>query len=216
VLVGVLTPSAGSASADAAPPCDELEVVYSLAGNLELTETPMGQGDGVYRIGPGTAVVRFDARNGVPTGPARLISYGMTDRFMVHSTTLFWNTHVTTEARTSVGQDACGIAATGFLSDSGRMLEWRSDIRAARTDGTITCEGSLCGKFGAPRAGKSEIHVPPHDTAFRPWVFAPDKRTFTMAKSLMSRSESPKQTSSLALSGREIRRQCVKVDACYP
>jgi len=204
--------SIGRAQAAEAAPCDEYEVEYLLAANLELSETPLGQGNGVYRVGPGTTVVRFEQRDGVPTGAAKLVSYGMTVRFTVHSTTLFWNTHVATDAKSTVSSDDCGVIASGMLSN--RKLEWKSDVRGARTDGTVNCEGSLCGKFGAPPAGMTPLHEPPRNLRFRPWVFAPDMKSFTMAKTWIAHSDSPRHTAHVALAGREIRRTCVRSLSC--
>ena len=193
------------------PPCDALTVEYTLSANLQLTETPMGKGDGVYRIGPGVAVLRFEQRDGVPSGPAQLVSYGMVERFKIDARTAFWRTHVTTDSRTTVASDSCGVVANARLV--GRRLEWTSDVRA-RTDGKLTCVGSLCGKFGAPPSGTSALHVPPHDVRFNKWTFAPDMRSFTMESTWMATSESPKQTAHVALTGREVRRGCATVPQC--
>jgi hypothetical protein len=207
LLVGV----ASSAKSEEAPPCEAYDVEYSLSSNLELSDTPMGQGNGVYKIGPGTAVVHFE-RRGDGTMTAKMVSYSMKERFKVDAKTVFWKTHVTTDSRTTVGSDACGVVASGVLS--GRTLDWKSDIRAARTDGTLTCDGSMCGKFGAPPSGTSQLHVAPHDTRFRAWVFAPDMRSFTMEKTWMSRSESPKQEAHITLTGKEVRRVCMTAPRC--
>lgn len=195
-----------AARAEGEPACDVVQVEYALSANLELSDTPMGQGDGVYKIGPGVAVVRYEQRT------AKLVGYEMTERFRIDSRTLFWKTHVINDSKTTVGHDACGVSATGNLS--GRTLTWTTDVRGARTDGTTTCEGSLCGSFGAPPPGRSELHVPPHDPKFKPWVFAADMKTFTMEKSWMARSEMPKMTSHVAMAGREVRRTCVQVPKC--
>src|SRR5262245_47890384 len=102
--------------AQAESACDVLEVEYTLSPSLELSDTPKGQGNGVYAIGPGKAVVRFDERDNVPTGPAKMVAYETTERFGIESRTLFWKTRVTTDARTVVGKDACGVVATGQIS----------------------------------------------------------------------------------------------------
>ncbi len=214
LLVAAVAPlaHAGVARAEEAPPCEAIEVEYALSANLQLSDTPMGQGDGIYAIGPGVAVVRFEQRGGVPAGAAKLVGYEMTERFRIDSRTLFWKTHVLNDSKTTVAHDACGVSASGALS--GRTLTWTTDVKGARTDGTTTCDGSLCGSFGAPPAGTSPLHIAPHDTRFSPWVFGADMKTFTMPKTWMARSESPRFTSHLALAGREVRRTCAPRPKC--
>jgi hypothetical protein len=196
-----------AARADEAPPCDVFDANYTISANLELTDTPMGQGNGVYRIGPGTATVRFE-----PNGSAKLVGYEMVEHLSIDSKTLFWKTHVTTQSHTTVGADACGVVAPG--SFAGRTLGWGADLHGVRTDGTITCDGSMCGSFGAPPPGTSALHIAPHDVGFAPWVFAPDMKTFTMARTWVSASEAPKQTAFIVLTGRETGRRCVTPPAC--
>jgi hypothetical protein len=190
-----------------APSCDALEVEYALTGNLILSDTPMGQGDGSYHVGPGTAVVRFALRNGEVAGPAKLVSYDMNERFKIDSRTVLWTTHVTTSSKTTVASDPCGVVATGNLA--GHTLQLAGPLKGLRTDGTLSCDGSLCGKFGAPPPGSSPLHIAPHDVQFEPWVFTPDMKSFTMAKTLSARSDMPKQTSHITLTGHEVRRSCV-------
>jgi hypothetical protein len=197
--------AAGDARAGQAPPCDAVEVSYALSANLQLTGTTMGQGDGTHRIGPGSTVLRYHVENGAVTGPVQMLAYDMQERFRIDSKLLFWNTHVTTDAKTTVTADPCGVVAEGVLS--GDTIEWTSEVRA-QTDGTLTCVGSLCGKLGAPAPGTSPLHVANHESRLRPWTFAPDKKTFTMPRTWLSHSESPKQTSFVALAGREMRRTC--------
>jgi hypothetical protein len=193
-------------------PCRTIEIDYALDGQLRLTDTPMGKGDGVYPVGPGTAVVRFEVQNGAPAGPAELVAYEMSERFRIDSRAVFWETHVTTDARTTVREDPCGVVARGALS--GSRLDWSSDVRGARTDGRLICEGSLCGKFGAPPAGESPLHVAPHPVRFAAWAFTPDLARFTMASSWSAHSESPRQTSYVALVGREVSRRCAAPPRC--
>lgn len=192
----------------AAEGCDSWESEYVTAANLELRDTPMGEGNGVYRIGPGRAVIRFEGQN----GPAKLVSYEMREHFYIKSKTLLWTTHVTTDASTRTTPDACGVVAAGTMSD--RTLRWTTPLRGYRTDGSLTCEGSLCGKFGAPPSGTSELHLPAHDVMFSPFTFSPDRKTFSMPNTEVSKSEMPKQTALIALSGREARRTCVPVRPC--
>ncbi|HEY8074824.1 MAG TPA: hypothetical protein VIF62_11960 [Labilithrix sp.] len=205
--VAILTLAVGSlprsARAEEAQPCDDVEVDYTFAANLELADTPMGQGNGTHRIGPGFARVRFSK-----DGSAQLVAYGTTERLVVEAHALFWKTTVKSDSRTTVGADACGVVATGRLE--GSTLEWTTDLHGVRTDGTLTCDGSLCGSFGAPPPGRSPLHVPPHDVHFYPWTFSPDGKTFTMPRTWVSHTESPSQTAFITLAGRETKRTCVK------
>jgi hypothetical protein len=193
------------AEAQQAPPCEAYEADYSLSANLELSDTPKGQGNGVYPIGPGSTKLRIEGNQ------VRMVAYSMTERLKIDSTTLFWKTHVSSDSKTTVGKDACGIVSTGVLD--GRSIHWTSETNA-RTDGTISCDGSLCGSFGAPPSGTSPLHVPPHAVRFSPWTFSADMKTFTMPKTWMSQSDMPQQTAHVALSGRETKRTCVEANPC--
>jgi hypothetical protein len=188
--------------------CDAWDVEYVTAANLELRDTPMGEGDGFYRIGPGRAVIRYSTSG----EDAKLVSYQMTERFVIESRTLFWTTRVTTDSFTRTAPDRCGVVANGVKA--GPNLRWTTPLAGYRTDGTLVCDGSLCGKFGAPPAGRSELHIPPHPVAFAPFTFAADGKTFSMPNTQVSKTETPKQTAFIALSGREARRTCVAVPPC--
>jgi len=193
-------------------PCDAWEVEYVLSARLRLSDTPLGEGDGVYPIGPGKVVLRFDDRDGQPAGHARMVSYDMREHFVITSRTLVWTTTVTTDTKTRGTPDTCGIAAEGVLASN--TLAWTSPVRGYRTDGTLTCDGSLCGKFGAPPPGQSELHIGPAPVQFRSFELARDMKTFVMPETFVARTEMPKQTAHVALAGREVRRSCVQVKAC--
>ncbi|HSQ61993.1 MAG TPA: hypothetical protein VLM85_02220 [Polyangiaceae bacterium] len=187
-------------------PCATSEVEYTLAANLELSDTPLGKGDGVYAIGPGKTVLRFEGKN------VKMLSYTMHEHFTVRSKTAFWSTIVTMDANSAATPDACSVAAEGTLE--GRRIHWSTPVRQYRTDGTITCSGSFCGQFGAPPPGQSPLHVGPAPQVFSDFIFAPDMKTFTMPKTPGQKTEMPKQTSAVAVSGREVRRTCVNVAPC--
>jgi hypothetical protein len=188
------------------PPCAATEVEYALAANLELTGTPLGQGDGVYPIGPGRMVLRFEGRD------VKMLSYTMRERFTVQTKTLFWTTTVTTEAQSKATPDACSIAAEGTFD--GKRIRWRTPVREYRTDGTLTCSGAFCGQFGAPPPGQSPLHIGPEPQRFSDFVFSANAKTFTMANTKGPTTEMPKQSSAVAVSGREVRRACVQVTPC--
>lgn len=192
-----------------AAPCGGWQVDYTLSGSLQLADTTLGQGDGTYAVGPGSMTIRFDDVDSKPGGRASLVSYEMREAFKVFSRTLFWATTVTTNTSSrAVGVDACG-APQGLLG--GTTLAWSLPVPGVRTDGTLFCEGSFCGKFGAPPPGSSEIHIPAHPTTFKSFQFSADMQTFTMRSMFVSKTEAPMQTAHLALSGRELRRACVPV-----
>lgn len=195
----------GAAVADE-PACAGWDVEYSLAANLELKDTPMGEGDGVYKIGPGQTVLRFEDRGGKPGGAVKMLSYSMREHFRIVSKTLFWTTTVTTDTRTTTTPENGGVSE-GALAE--RTLRWSKPLHDYRTDGSLTCDGSLCGKFGAPPSGTSELHIGPNQVDFSPFVFAADMKTFTMARTFVTKTDMPKQTAYLALAGREMKRTCV-------
>ncbi len=195
------------------PPC-AWEIEYNLSANLKLTETPMGEGNGIYPIGPGKVVLRFENQGGQPGGDVKMLQYAMRESFTIKAKTLAWTTTVITETNTRATPNACSIAAEGTLDN--HTLRWRTPVSGYRTDGTLTCSGSLCGKFGAPPAGKTPLHIGPGPVQFSAFVFGPDMQTFTMATTHVTKTTMPKQTGEVALAGREVRRVCVPVTPCAP
>ncbi len=194
------------------PPCDAFQIEYTLAANLKLTDTPFGKGDGIYPVGPGKTVLRFDNVRGVPGGTVNMLSYGMHEHFVIRSSVLFWSSEFTSTTDTSTTPDACAVAARGRLT--GRTLVWQTPVLGYRTDGVAVCKGSLCGKGGAPPPGRTQLHLGPDPVWFKAFDFAPDMQTFTMQDTQVEKSESPKLTASVAVSGREVRRSCVAVKPC--
>ncbi len=214
LVIGVafVAPSRRATAQQAGEGCNAWDVDYALAAKLQLSETPHGAGNGTYVIGPGSMTLRFENENGQPGGTVRMRAYAMRESFAIESHTAFWTTHLLTDSKTQVTPDACGDVAKGELG--GGQLRWTTNLTGYRTDGTIDCDGSLCGSFGAPQAGKSALHLPPHNVSFSPFQFAPDMKTFSMPVTFVSKSENPKQTAQITLSGREARRTCVKVPPC--
>lgn len=192
--------------------CDAVELEYALSANLELSDTPLGQGDGVYPVGPGRAVIRFEARDGHLVGPAKMLVYEMREHFAISAKTLFWRTTVTTDAVSRATPDRCGVTSEGTLV--GHSLRWTTPMNGYRTDGTLTCDGSLCGRYGAPAPGRSPLHIGPGQVAFNPFDFSPDMQTFNMPRTYAERTDMPKQTAHIAVSGRQQRRSCVSVPPC--
>jgi hypothetical protein len=205
----VLGAEQAPAQPDQQATCDVYDVTYSLSGNLQLADTPMGAGNGVYAVGPGKMVLRIDRRN----GQVKMVSYSLPERFEIQTTKVFWTTHVDTDANAvAKAHQTCGPVAMGTLQ--GHTISWTTKIDGLRTDGTLTCRGSMCGKFGAPPPGSSPLHVGPNDVSFQPFQFGADGKTFSMASTYVSTTDSPKQTAYLAFSGRELRRACAPADSC--
>jgi hypothetical protein len=128
----------------------------------------------------------------------------MHEHVTVTSKALLFSATVVTDTNTKV---ADGVATEGNLND--HTLAWGAPMRGYRSDGTMTCEGNLCGKFGAPPPGTSEVHLGPRTVQLLPFQFAPDFKTFSMGYTQTSQSDSPKQTTYSAISGRETKRTCV-------
>lgn len=211
-MLALLAAPKGEAE-EAQQPCS-WQIEYALNATLTLTDTPMGEGDGNYNIGPGKVVLRYEDRNGEPVGNVQMISYNMREAFTIQSKTLFWKTTVVTNTNTAATPDACAIAAQGTLDPGTRNVRWRTPVRGYRTDGTITCSGSMCGKFGAPPPNETQLHIGPNNVQFSPFVFGPDMKTFTMASTHVSKTSMPKQSAAVSLAGRETKRACVPVPAC--
>lgn len=193
-------------------PCDAWDVEYATLATLGIRDTRLGAGDGDHPVGPGSLTLRFGNADGPKSGPVKMVAYSMREHFTVEAKALFWNTRVTTDATTIATGDACGVVAEGVLTKT--RLGWSTKVRGYKTDGTLTCDGSMCGKFGAPPQGKSDHHSPPGDVAFASFDMSPDLKGFTMAASMVSQSRSPAQTSYLALAGREAKRTCVHAQPC--
>jgi hypothetical protein len=172
----------------------------------------MGAGDGDYPVGPGRLAIRFDNAGGVPSGHARLVAYDMREAFTVTSSVLVVKTTVTVATTTRATPNACGSAAEGAFA--GRTLTWATPVRGYRSDGTLTCDGVMCGKLGAPPSGTSPLHVGPIDVRFAPFQYAADGRSFTMPRTFVTSSDSPRQTAYIDLRAHETRRALVPARAC--
>ncbi|HXX70045.1 MAG TPA: hypothetical protein VEK07_22890 [Polyangiaceae bacterium] len=212
ILAGVLLiaafPTAASGQLEAVtaatPPCARLEVTYAITGNLRITGTPLGAGDGTHSVGPGALVLRVDTRS----GRAQLVAFDLQERFAVTPSAVMWNATVLTDAAARVAPDSSGEAGSGRLLDG--VLRWSGPIRGYHTDGALICNGTLCGKFGAPPPGRSDIHTPAVTVRFQPLRFERGSDTFQMAYALVSESMSPPQKTYLAMAGRRTRQACLQ------
>jgi hypothetical protein len=203
------TPRAASGQFEAvaaATPCARWDVTYTITGNLRITGTPMGAGDGVHSVGPGALVLRLDTLS----GRARLVAFDLRERFAVTPSAIMWNATVLTDAAVRIAPDASGDAGSGRLLDG--VLRWSGPVRGYRTDGALICNGNLCGKFGAPPPGRSDLHTPPVAVRFQPLLFEGDD-TFQMGYALVSESQSPPQKTYLAMAGRRTHQACAPDEA---
>jgi hypothetical protein len=201
-------PASGQFEAVAAvAACPAWDVTYAVSARLRITDTPMAAGDGEHPIGPGTFVVQVDRAQ----SRVQVVSLELKERFTVHPKALLWNATVVTDANARATADASGFAGMGTFANG--TLRWAGPIHGYRTDGSLVCEGSLCGKFGAPPAGRSELHWPPSSVPFQPLRFGENGATFQMPYSLVAQSDSPKQKTYLSIAGREIHRTCIRVPA---
>jgi len=201
-----------NARGDEAAACDVSEVDYALSARVRITNTSMGMGDGTYPTGPGYLRLRFERRAGSSGEVVKLVQYRMRDHFTVSASMIIASASVTAETVSVTTPDACGVSASGLLV--GHTLRWDGPWSGMRSDGKVTCDGSLCGRFGAPPKGDSPAHVPPHSASFAPFEYSDDGETFTMTYSVASSQASPSQTSHLALAGRALKRRCVAAPPC--
>jgi hypothetical protein len=188
-------------------PCTAWQIEYALTSSITLSDTTMGAGDGTYPNGPGKAVLKFEDKGGQPGGRVELLEYQVHDTFVITSHVLAWETRVETDTLTRTTPNARGFAAEGVFD--GRTIRWTGPWNGMRSDGSVVCTGSFCGKFGAPPEGRSEMHAPPHQVTFKPFEFAPDLKTFTMAYSVVYGQSYPSQTTRISLAGREMKRTCI-------
>jgi hypothetical protein len=187
----------------AEPACDAVDVEYAFSANLLLTGTPLGEGNGLHPIGPGRAVLRYERG-----GRVTMRSCSLHMKFVTNAKTLFWKTSIETDAETRWSPDARGVVAEGRLE--GQRVVWIGPTRGFETDGTLTCSGSMCGKFGVPPTGKSELHMKPTPKNLRPFEVSADLSTIKMPYTKIAQTDSPPQTSIVAVHGKEVRRTCVR------
>jgi hypothetical protein len=213
VAVGIAASFPRVVSAENAA-CDGWDVGYALAANLRLADTMMGAADGVYPVGPGNVVLHFDMADREGHIHAKLLSYNLHQRFRVASKSLFGSVTVTTDAHATLTPDGSAVPVEGVLD--GHTLRWSGAASGYRSDAAVVCDGSLCGKFGAPPSGSSSVHLGPAHVTLEPFQFSTDMKTFVMQDALMSKMRSPKQSTYVSLSGREVRRTCVQAPAAPP
>jgi hypothetical protein len=207
IVVG-LAPASATAEAEQ-PACAVVDVQYDVSANLRIDGTTMGAGDGMYRVGPGKVVLRFRSQR--DRQDVTFLKYDLRQDFTVVSKALFWSTQVVSRIALRAEPAPRGPVAEGTLE--GHSLLWKGRAQNVHSDGTLTCEGSMCGKFGAPPPGISEVHVGPTAIELGPFEFSADMKTFAMPFALLSASDAPKQRTLVSIAGREAGRTCASDEA---
>jgi hypothetical protein len=179
------------------------EVEYDVSAEMQITETPLGAGNGTFAVGPGRIVLRFDGSD------VKMTKYAMREHVVVAAKNVGFTTTIVSDTSTTATPDACGSVAEGSIT--GSSVQWRAPVRGVLTQGTMTCSGSFCGKFGAPARGQSSFRDGPIDIRFSSFAISPDRKSFTMPMTHMSKTQSPKQSAAISLAGRESKRACVPV-----
>jgi hypothetical protein len=214
VLVGLATlalaprrAAAESSTPDAAPGCTQRVFQYQINGTLRITDTAMGAGNGSFPVGPGMLVLRVDTQ----AARATLVRFDLQERFAIRPNAVLWHATLLTDTAARALPDATGAAASGRWLQDG-VLRWDTPLHDYRSDGALTCDGSLCGKFGAPPPGRSVLHQASAAIRLEPFRFDRTGQTFQMDFALVSSSEAPRQRTYLALAGRRMTSICLPAD----
>jgi hypothetical protein len=204
---------AAAQSASGAGACAAWDATYKISATLRITDTPMGAGDGTHRVGPGTLVLRFEDGDANQPPQVQLRGFELHEHFSVEPKSAFWSATIVTDSLTQATADGDGIVARGALATSAQAptLQWTDLVRGYRSDGSLTCTGSLCGNFGAPAAGRTATHMAPHPVKFEPLRFGASGLTFDMVGyAVVAQDASPRQKTLLLLSGRAASWVCVR------
>jgi len=229
LAAGLVVASAGSPQTAAADPvpqegrpptplgtdCEVWEVDYALVDGtrLRISDTFMKAGDGTYDVGPGKVKIRFQDAGGKPgPGTAELLQLKVVTKFTVVSNVVGMKTKVETDAVSRNTPGKCGVIAKGKLE--GNKVSWLGPAHGYRSDGTLHCEGTMCGKMGAPPRGASPVKIGPYPVNYQAFLFGDGVKKLLMPFAEVARSDKPKQVTHLQLVGVETRRECVKKPAC--
>jgi hypothetical protein len=195
----------GSAAETVAAGCPVADLDYDIVAHVVIRNTAFGAANGEYTLGSGTMRLRVRGRE--EQGSVSLMFFELVNHLTVVVRAPVMSGQIVTLSRTTVSHDAPEGSAQGTIS--GGVITWTTNVAGYRSDGTIECTGSACGRFGAPAKGVSPLHEARPTMMFNSFTFSADGSTFTMPYALLSKSESPRQTTYLALSGRRVRRTCV-------
>jgi hypothetical protein len=156
-LVALTTGSSNVAAADES--CAVSDVEYAIVGSLFVKDTQFGAANGRYPLGAGRMRVRFESRPDSAPAHVKLMSYELDNHLTIKASFASWWTRVETRSRTFAAE-SCRGAAQGELR--GGDVVWSTPVAGYHSDGSMECEGNVCGKY------------------FKPFHFAPDGKTFTM------------------------------------
>jgi hypothetical protein len=179
----------------------------------------MSMGDANKNIGPGTATVRFQNVNGKPGGKAYLLKLELKQDFTVSPAT----TNLVATTGHGYTKGPCSSSAVGNVQSD--TLTWsdfagtaqggtgdKPNVHGYFTDGTITCDGALCGSFGAPPQGTTPRQGGPFDIRVAPWKLAADASSFFMPSSITQQDLN--STTHIQVYGVESGRECKSIQAC--
>jgi hypothetical protein len=193
-------------SSDAAEPtaCADYDTEYVVVAHVVVRNTVLGAANGTYPLGVGRMKLGVSQHDGIVT--VKLVSYETDNRLSLVANIGPLGATFLTASRTTVTPNACDGSAHGTLR--GPTLTWISVVAGYRSDGTTACAGAMCGKFGSPPRGTSPFHETSPAMKFSDFTFSVDGETFTMPYTLLSKSESPRQTTYLSLAGRRVNQSC--------
>jgi hypothetical protein len=199
-LTTITTPSLAS---DAAA-CTESDTDYAIVAHVLVRNTAFGAANGEYLLGSGTLRLRVEGAG--DSQRVTLRSFDLANHLTVVVRAAVVSGQIVTTAHTTVSHDASGNSAVG--TQRGPVITWATPVSGYRSDGTMECSGSACGKFGGPPKGVSPFHDAPPAVTFTPFTFSADRSTFTMPYTLLSKADSPRQTTYLSIAGRLVHRTC--------
>jgi hypothetical protein len=197
------------------PACNSWIVDYETVSgtSLRLANTPYGAGDGTYAIGPGTVRMRYADHKGEPApGEAALLDLQLTTKFVVNTTAVGFKMRITTDGNVGFTPDECGVVARGTLEDD--KVTWTERARGYRSTGTLHCAGVLCGKFGSPPGGRSQMSRPVHPVKLRPVQLHDGVTRLSLPFFEVERQAKPSQTVLMRVEARETGRRCVVTPPC--
>jgi len=167
ILAAIVVPAFGNAAEECAidPEAGYWEVEYDLAGTeFEARNTPLGAGDSVHVVGPGTATIRFEADglgssgNVLEGGTAEFVHLELKQVFTLHSRFFGLTATVDTEMESRIpdrrwNRNPFGRIDSAFRAGilNGTTLTFADpalpDYHAAST---VLCRGNGCRLGGLP------------------------------------------------------------------
>ncbi len=141
-----------------------------------------------------------------------MVGFELATKFTVKTTAVGFPMRITTNGTVGLTPDKCGVIARGELD--GDKVNWTEKARGYRSTGTLYCKGVLCGKFGAPPSGRSQMKRPVHPVKLRPAQLRDGVSRLSIPSFEVERQDNPSQTVYLRVEAREISRRCVVTPPC--